>query len=70
VVEQENRMPAAQSAPSNAAFIGVVGTRRYYPVATPLEQLAVSGTGKNDVVYFTNEEEAQAQGYVSDASRP
>jgi Skp family chaperone for outer membrane proteins len=70
VVEQENRMPAAQSAPSNAAFIGVVGTRRYYPVSTPLEQLAVSGTGKNDVVYFTNEEEAQAQGYVSDASRP
>jgi hypothetical protein len=70
VVDQENRMPAAQSAPSNAAFIGVVGTRHYYPVSTPLEQLAVSGTGKNDVIYFTTEEEAQAQGYVSDASRP
>ena len=65
VAEQTNKMPAAQSAPSNAAFIGVVGTRRYYPVSTPLDQLAVSETGKNDVIYFTTEEEAQAQGYAS-----
>jgi hypothetical protein len=68
VVDQENRMPAAQSAPSNAAFIGIVGTKRYYPVSTPLDQLAVAGTGKNDVIYFTTEEEAQAQGYSSGVS--
>jgi hypothetical protein len=66
VADQENRMPAAQSAPSNAAFIGVVGTHHYYPVSTPLDQLANSETGKNDVVYFTTEEEAQAQGYSPD----
>ncbi|MBV9614762.1 MAG: hypothetical protein JO011_22070 [Ktedonobacteraceae bacterium] len=66
LVEQENRMPAAQSAPSNAAFIGVVGTRRYYPVSTPLEQLAASETENNDVIYFSTEEEAQSQGYSSD----
>lgn len=65
VADQENRMPAAQSAPANAAFIGVVGSRRYYPVSTPLEQLAESGTGKNDVIYFSTEEEAQAQGYTT-----
>ncbi len=65
VATQENRMPAAQSAPSNAAFIGVVGTKRYYPVSTPLNQLATSESGKNDVIYFTTEEEAQGQGYSS-----
>ncbi len=65
VADPENKMPAAQSAPANAAFIGVVGTRRYYPVSTPLEQLAASETEKNDVIYFTTEEEAQAQGYAT-----
>lgn len=65
VADQENRMPAAQSAPSNAAFIGVVDTRFYYPVSTPLNHLTTSETGRNDVIYFTTEEEAQRQGYSS-----
>ena len=65
VVTLENRRPAAQSIPSNAAFIGVVGTQRYYPVSTPLDQLATPETEKNDVIYFTTEEEAQRQGYLT-----
>ncbi len=65
VADQEKMMPAALSVPSNAAFIGVVGTRRYYPASTPPDQLAVPETGKNDVIYFTTEEEAQRQGYSS-----
>jgi hypothetical protein len=65
VAEQENKMPVAQSAPSNAVFIGVVGTQRYYPISTPLDQLAMPEARKNAVIYFTTEEEAQKQGYSS-----
>ncbi len=65
VADEEERSSAAQSIPSNAAFIGVVGTQRYYPVATPLDQLTTSETEKSDVIYFITEEEAQTQGYLS-----
>src|ERR1019366_6867934 len=63
VAEQENKkMPAA---PTKAAFVGVVGTKRYYPVATPLEQLVGPESAKNAVIYFTTEEEAKGEGYAS-----
>src|SRR6266536_1679747 len=45
------------SVPADAAFVGVVGTHRYYPASTPLDQL--SGNGKVDVVYFSSEDEAK-----------
>ncbi len=51
------------SVPADAAFVGVVSTRRYYPASTPLDQL--SENGKIDVVYFSTEEEAKVQGYTS-----
>jgi hypothetical protein len=51
------------SAPAGAAFVGIVGTRRYYPVAAQLDQL--SEGSKPDIVYFTSEDEAKAEGYTS-----
>lgn len=61
VAVAEQKSP--QNVPTNAAFVGIVSTRRYYPVATSLEELAVSEDGKKDVVYFLTEEEALRQGY-------
>ena len=41
--------------PENAAFVGVISTRSYYPVDTELEL--------TDLVYFLTEEEARARGF-------
>ena len=41
--------------PADAAFVGIKSTKRYYPVDTELES--------KDLVYFTSEEEAKAQGF-------
>jgi hypothetical protein len=65
VAEQASKTPAEPSAPVDATFIGVVTTKRYYPVSTPLDQLASSENGKVDVIYFISEEEAKVQGYTS-----
>jgi hypothetical protein len=43
--------------PADAAFVGVVSTKQYYPVATALEA--------QDLVYFPSEEEAKAQGFTA-----
>jgi hypothetical protein len=51
--------------PANATLIGIVSTKLYYPVETPLDQLAGSQEGPLDVTYFTSEEEAKAQGFVA-----
>ncbi len=56
IAVQENSVPAA-------AFVGIVETRHYYPVATQLDQLSESN--KTDLVYFTSEDEAKAEGYTS-----
>ncbi|HYB02695.1 MAG TPA: hypothetical protein VED37_20880 [Ktedonobacteraceae bacterium] len=41
--------------PASAAFVGVQSTKLYYPVHTELEP--------RDLIYFTSEEEAKAQGF-------
>jgi hypothetical protein len=41
--------------PAGTAFVGVISTKLYYPVDTELEP--------EDLVYFTSEEEAKAQGF-------
>ena len=43
--------------PADAAFVGVVSTKQYYPIATALEA--------QDLVYFPSEEEARAQGFTA-----
>ncbi|HEX6553379.1 MAG TPA: hypothetical protein VF026_11500 [Ktedonobacteraceae bacterium] len=47
---------AAVVAPADAAFVGVVGTKRYYPIEVPLDDGL-------ELVYFVSEDEARAQGY-------
>jgi hypothetical protein len=58
--------PAAQEAhatPANAAFLGIVSTRHYYPVETPLDQLIAPGSKPQEIIYFGSEEEAKSQGF-------
>ena len=48
--------------PADAALVGVVSTKSYYPVETPLATLQEQD-GAGDIVYFSSEEEARAQGF-------
>jgi hypothetical protein len=52
--------------PANATFVGVVNTKRYYPIETPLDQLASASAsdGSTHIIYFTSEEEARSQGFT------
>ena len=43
--------------PTDAAFVGVKSTKLYYPIDTELEP--------KDLVYFSTEEEAKAQGFTA-----
>jgi hypothetical protein len=43
--------------PVDAAFVGIMSTKQYYPIDTSLEP--------EDLVYFASEEEAQARGFTS-----
>jgi hypothetical protein len=43
--------------PAGAVFIGVLSTKQYHPIDTPLEL--------EDVIYFTSAEEAQARGFTA-----
>jgi hypothetical protein len=43
-------------APADAAFVGVVGTKRYYPIEVTLDDGL-------ELVYFVSEDEARSQGY-------
>ncbi len=43
--------------PDDAAFVGVIRTKLYYPVETEIEP--------GDLVYFTTEEEARTQGFTA-----
>ena len=48
----------------DAVFLGVVSTKRYYPIETPLNELHSAADEALDVVYFATADEAQAQGYT------
>ncbi len=43
------------AAPADAAFVGVVSTKQYYPISAPVEA--------RDLIYFTSEEEAKSEGF-------
>jgi len=45
--------------PADAAFVGVVASKTYYPLETPIDS--------KDVIYFSSEEEAQAEGFRAGA---
>ncbi|GAC1394561.1 MAG: hypothetical protein NVS4B11_21240 [Ktedonobacteraceae bacterium] len=59
----------AQNVPTaiiiDATFIGIVSTKHYYPVETPLNELSSPEDGSLDVIYFVTEDEAKAQGYTT-----
>ena len=46
--------------PANATFVGVVSTKRYYPIETSLDQLASARDESTHIIYFTSEEEARS----------
>jgi len=52
---------------TNAAFLGIVSIKQYYPVETPLHELRSPADEVLDVIYFITEDEAKAQGYTSGA---
>ncbi|GCF07245.1 hypothetical protein [Dictyobacter arantiisoli] len=56
--------PSASSVPADTSFVGVAYTKQYYPVSTPLDQLADASEQPIDVIYFASEQEAQAQGFT------
>lgn len=43
--------------PADAVFIGVLSTKQYHPIDTPLEL--------EDIIYFASAEEAQARGFTA-----
>lgn len=45
--------------PTDAVFVGVVASKTYYPLETPIDS--------KDVIYFSSEEEAQAEGFTAAA---
>ncbi len=53
--------------PMDATLVGIVNTRRYYPIKTPLDQLPTAANKPLDVIYFASEEEARAQGFLAEA---
>lgn len=60
---EETPAPVQVERPLDATFLGIVRTKRYYPVETKLDQLEAPAGQALDIVYFTTEEEAQEQGY-------
>ncbi|GCE05029.1 hypothetical protein [Dictyobacter aurantiacus] len=61
----EELAATAQAAPSDAIFVGLASTRKYYPVETPLDQLGTADGTPVDVIYFSSEQEAQTQGFTA-----
>ncbi|GHO93328.1 hypothetical protein KSF_033760 [Reticulibacter mediterranei] len=66
VAPEKRETTTGETVPADATLVGVVSTRRYYPVETPLDKLqpqpGVTGS-PTDLVYFGSEEEARAQGF-------
>lgn len=56
--------PFAYNIPDNAIFVGVVESKRYYPVANVDHEHLTRAHGRAvDVMYFSSEDEARAQGF-------
>jgi hypothetical protein len=60
---EETPTPTGAERPLDATFIGVVSTKRYYPVETPLDQLQEGQEEPLNVIYFASEDEAKEQGF-------
>lgn len=58
--------PAEVTPIPDATFLGIVSTKRYYPIETPLTELHSANDEALDVVYFATADEAQTQGYTAE----
>ncbi len=65
--ETDTQEESAEAMPiPDAVFLGVVSTKRYYPIETPLNELHSAADEALDVVYFATADEAQAQGFTAE----
>jgi len=64
LLEEPSSPEAEQIAPVDATLLGVVSTKRYYPLETPLDQILTPHEEEVGIVYFHSEDEAKAQGYL------
>ena len=64
VLREQTTPTATQAVPVDAVLLGVISTKRYYPVETPLDQLLNPQKEVVDIIYFSSEDEARAQGYL------
>ncbi len=62
--EQQAIQDTPPAISTDAMFLGVVSTKVYYPVETPLNTLRSSEDDALDVVYFATADDAKAQGYA------
>jgi hypothetical protein len=49
--------------PPDAVFVGIISTKLYYPIETPLDQLPTKDDRPVDVLFFASEQEASNQGF-------
>jgi hypothetical protein len=54
---------AEEVRPTDSRIIGLMRTKHYYPADTPLDQLRDAEGEPLDIVYFSSEEDARAQGF-------
>lgn len=59
-----SEIQSANTIPIDAIFLGVVSTKTYYPIETPLDTLPSTEAEPLEVIYFVTVDEAQAQGYT------
>lgn len=59
---QDSALIREVETPVDAALVGVVSTKHYYPIETPLEQLETDE--KVDIIYFSSEDEARELGFT------
>jgi len=54
---------ATSIVPEGTTFVGIIDRKHYYPIETLPDELAMLDENLVDVVYFTSEEDAKAQGF-------
>jgi hypothetical protein len=62
--EEPSLSETEQIVPTDAVLLGVVSTKRYYPIETPLDEILSPQEGEADIVYFRSDDEARTQGYL------
>jgi len=64
MLEEPSSPQMKQVVLTDAVLLGIVSTKRYYPVETPLDQILTPHEEEVGIVYFRSENEAREQGYL------